>query len=352
MLLACTASTTATDVAQTVSGRVDPQAAPRIAGPDVVLTTPLQPLDVGGLAGRHAAFPSLAARPGGDLMLAWRSGTDHVNSRDGEIVTATSTNLGGSYSDPTTVLDGNTDYRDASLSTINGELWMTYFTGSASNSAQGVYIVRGDGSTVRIDNLPYAAISAPVVALPYGDLGTVYYGHAAGEQLDSAYFAWSSDGGTTWSSTRIADGPKDGRHYQEPWLVVRNGTLHVLHRYGSWDSIGIVSSSDNGTHWTTPRKILGQATGRPTTLVYSSGTMVVVYRHTGTRAAVAAVSRDGGTTWRPTGTLLTPPAGSPLGMTYAAMVQIVPGVAHLVVAAENADGSSVLYGGWLAEATR
>lgn len=190
-----------------------------------------------------------------------------------------------------------------------------------------------------------------MVVLPHGDLGTVYYGHAAGEQLDSVYYAWSADGGSTWSSTRIADGPKDGRAYQEPWLVVRSGVLHVLYRYGSWDSIGISSSTDDGTHWTTtPRKILSMATGRPTAIAFASGTMAVVYRDTGTRAAMMATSRDGGTTWRSAGILLAPPG--PLGMTYAAMVEVLPGVAHVVVAGENADGSSTLNRGWIAEVGR
>lgn len=349
-LLACT-----TSAAGTQSTLASQPRAPRVVtlAPDVALTTPMQPINLGPDAGRHAAFPSLTARPGGDLALAWRRGSDHVDSHDGEIVTATSTNLGGGYHDPTTVLAGQADHRDASLSTINGESWMTYFTGTAALGAQGAYVVRGDRAAVRIDSLPYAAISAPVVQLPDGTLGAVYYGHGAGETpaQDSAWFARSTDGGTRWASKRIANGVADGRAYQEPWLVVRDGALQVLHRYGSWDSIGITSSTDGGATWTTPRKILDRATGRPTTLVYSSGTMVVVYRDTVTRAAVAAVSRDGGTTWRSAGTLLASPGG-PLGMTYAAMVQIVPGVAHLVIAAEHPDGSSILYRGWLAEVTR
>lgn len=319
--------------------------------PDVALTAPLQPVALSP-AGGHAGFPGLVQYPGRTLTLAWRQGSDHVASRDGGIVTATSLDSGLSYHDAATVLAGAADYRDGSPSAIGDELWLTYFTGSASNGAQGAYLIRGDRPAVRIDpGLPYTAISAPVVQLPDGTLGTVFYGHAAGKPKDSAWFARSVDGGDTWTSTLIADGTADGRDYQEPWLVARDGALHVLHRYGNWDSIGITSSTDSGTTWTAPRRILTHATGRPTTLVYADGVMLVAYRDTDTRSAVMATSRDGGVTWRSAGVLLASPGG-PLGMTYAAMVEVLPGVAHVVVGAENPGGSSTLYRGWLAEVSR
>jgi hypothetical protein len=336
---------TATPIAVAAAAQPDARAVP--VRPDVALTAPLRPLTLSPV-GTHAAFPGLVMYPGRTLTLQWRQGSDHADHRDGTIDSATSLDAGLSYHDPETTLAGGTDYRDASPAAIGDELWTTYFTGSASNGAQGAYLIRGDRPAVRIDpQLPYAAISAPIVQLPGGTLGAVFYGHAAGEARDSAWFARSVDGGATWQSRRIADGPADGRDYQEPWLVVRDGVLHVLHRYGSWDSIGITSSTDSGATWSTPRKILSQATGRPTTLVLASGTMLTIYRHTGTRAAMMATSRDGGTTWRSGGILLSPPG--PLGMTYAAAVEVLPGVAHVVVAGENTDGSSTLYRGWLAE---
>lgn len=318
----------------------------------IALTAGLQPLDVAP-SGSHAAFPGLTQYPGRSLTLVWRQGSDHVDHRDGAIVTATSLDTGLTYHDSTTALIGGTDYRDASPSWIGDELWLTYFTGSASNFAQGAYLIRGERRAVRIDpQLPYAGISAPVVQLPDSSLGTVYYGKAAGDAKDSVWFARSTDGGTTWASKPIADGATDGRDYQEPWLVVRDGKLLVTHRYGSWDSVGLTSSTDGGATWSMPRRILTHATGRPTALVYADGTIALVYRHTETRAAMLAVSQDGGQLWRTSATLLTPRAGSPMGMTYAALTEVLPGVAHIVIGAENADGSSTLYRGWLAEVTR
>lgn len=364
MLLACTTDTTAAQ---------DTPRTPRAVSirPDVVLTAPLRPMNI-SLAGSHAAFPGLTQTSDGTLTVAWRQGSDHVAARDGAIVTATSLDTGLTYHNPTTVLDNSVDRRDPSLSTIGGEVWLTYFdgtrpassplagsgllgdasgtTGAASNGAEGAYVIRGARPPVRIDQLPYAAISAPAVTLPDGSVGAVYYGRAGVETRDSAWFARSTDGGATWSSTRIANGQADGRDYQEPWLVVRNGTLHVLHRHGNWDAVGITSSTDGGATWSTPRRILAKATGRPTTIVFTSGTMAVIYRHTDTRAAMMATSRNGGLTWVSTGPLLSP--SGPLGMTYAAADEVLPGVAHVVIGGENPDGSSTLHGGWLAEASR
>jgi hypothetical protein len=349
LLLACTTGATAADDYRSISSSTP--RTPRVIalGPDVALTARLKPIATP--AGQHAAFPGLVQHPvSRELTAAYRLGRDHVDSRDGDIVMATSTDEGLTYHNPTTVRSGK-DYRDPSLALINGELWTTYFTGTASAPAQGAFVIRGDRPALRIDNLPYAAIAAPVAALPDGTVAAVYYGHEAGEQFDSVYYAWSTMGdGNTWSSTRIADGQKDSRHYQEPWLVVRDGRLHVQFRYGSWDSIGTMSSTDDGTTWSTPRKILDRATGRPTTLVFASGTMLMIYRQADTRAAVMATSRDGGATWRPAGVLLAPPG--PLGMTYAAAVEVLPGVAHVVVAGEQADGSSTLSGGYVAEVAR
>lgn len=352
-LFACTTSGAPSSDASTARSERPTQPVYVVYGPpSVALTAPLQPVGLSP-AGSHAAFPGLAAHPDGTLTLAWRQGSDHVDSRDGDIVTATSTNQGETYRNPVTVRTGR-DYRDPSPAYIGGELWLTYFTGSATLPAEGAYVIRGDRPAVRIDQLPYAAIAAPVVQLPDGSVGAVYYGRAPGQTRDSVWFARSTNGGTSWTSTPApaADGQAAGREYQEPWLVVRGTTLHVLYRYGNWDSIGISSSTDGGATWTAPRPIIARATGRPTTLVYSSGTMLVIYRHADTRAAMVTTSSDGGVTWRYPRTLLVPPAGSPLGMTYAAAVEEVPGVADVVVAAEDANGDSQLYRGWLAEAIR
>lgn len=319
---------------------------PKTLVPGMELTAPLQLIDT---PPGHSAFPSLVFYPGRTVALAYRQGSDHYAARDGRLLLATSLDYGVSYTDTVTIeqTDG-VDYRDPSLSTAGDELWTTWFTGSAENSAEGAWVRRGDRPPVRIDqDLPYAAIAAPVRQLPNGDLGAVYYGHAEGEQFDSVYFAWSPDGGDTWTSTRIADGEAAGRHYQEPWLMVRGSELIVTHRFGSWSAVGLTRSTDGGMSFSAPMQVLSSATGRPNGTVLASGTIALTYRHTTTHAAMLATSGDGGVTWR-SRTLMAAPPG-PIGMTYTDMLEVLPGVLHVVVGMEQSDGSSRLYGGWLAE---
>ncbi len=289
----------------------------------------------------HSAFPGLARAPGGRLTLVWRRGSDHAAARDGRIELAESAGPARPFGAPRVVAGGDgLDYRDPSVSYAGGHRWLTYFTGARGRPAQGAFARRARRPAVRIDSLAYAAITAPIVELPGGDLGAVYYGRARAEPTTSIWFARSTDGGTRWTSTRIAA----GRAYSEPWLVVRGATLQVLHRWGRWDAIGITSSADGGRTWTAPRRILADATGRPATVVFRSGVMAVIYRSTADRSAMLAASTDHGATWTVTGTLMAAPAGSPLGMTYAAAQEVRPGVARVVFGMENADGSSRLYG--------
>jgi len=329
----------------------DPIATPRTpARLSMQLTAPLQPLGVGT---GHSAFPGLAKRPDGSIKLVWRQGSDHYIARDGALVEATSTNGGSTYTGVSTFRSGGTDYRDPSVSFIDGHEYITWFTGSNPAPAQGAFVSRDGGNPVRIDGLPYAAIAAPVVKLPDGRLGTAFYGRKAGEVTDTAWMAWSSDLGQTWTTNRIFNSTSIGLAHNEPWLVVDDtGALHMFARWGQADGIGVRSSMDSGVTWGPARKILSDATGRPTTIQSTNGQLVMVYRALPSKAAQLAYSNDRGQTWSVGPVLLTSPAGSPNGMTYAAMVTTQPGTVRLVVGMENADGSSVLYGSTLVEPTR
>ena len=311
----------------------------------LALTAPLTPLGVG--AG-HAAFPGLAFA-GLGLSLVWRQGTDHAVHRDGSIMRATSFDLGRTYGGVTTLLSGQ-DFRDPSLSVVGDREYLTWFTGTNANPAQGAFVRRDGASPVRIDALPYAAITAPVVHLPDGRLGAAFYGRRPGETIDTAWMAWSTDNGGTWTTNRIFNGISAGLAHNEPWLTVdAAGTTHMFARWGGWDSLGQRSSPDSGRTWGPVRRIQSPATGRPTTIATASGLLVMVYRAIPWLHARVVYSKDNGTTWQFGPIALGAPAGSPHGMTYAAMTEVLPGRIHLVVGMERADGSSALHGGYLTE---
>lgn len=319
----------------------------------VTITQAPLPLNVG--QDQHSAFPGLAVRPDGRLHLVWRQGKDHYVSRDGKIMSAVSWDGGATYEDVRVLRSGG-DYRDPSIAylddndTSDSVGYLTWFTGSTSSNALGAAAMREWGPTVAVDALAYAAICAPLVKLPDGRLGAAFYGRKPTEPIDTAWMAWSDNNGATWSTNRIINMISSGAHANEPWLVVDGSMIHFLYRWGMNDGIGIRSSPASGASgWDTPRKILTNATGRPTVQRALDGTLVVVYREKGTGAARIASSVDQAKTWVDGGVLLASKGG--VGMTYAAMVNVdgeagaeIVGVVGAEEPGPNGPAVSKLYG--------
>ncbi len=201
-----------------------------------------------GLDNNHAAFPGAARLPDGSLYLVWREGSNHWTNRDGTLLASRSNDLGRTWSKPFTIVpyagDG-VDYRAPSVSVSRDgtRMYLTYFKGTSAVAAAGAFLrVSTDqgqtwGPEVRMDNLPYAAICAPLVELASGDLLGVLYGHSGSETQDSVWLVRSSDQGQTWQApVRLVNGVTDARNYQEPWAVQRDDQLVVLFRWGSGES--------------------------------------------------------------------------------------------------------------------
>lgn len=311
----------------------------------IALTAAVQPIPT---SSRHSAFPSIAQAPSGELAMVWRGDVDHETSRTGQIYRATSRDQGLTWTDERVVPLPGGDKRDPSLSFIGGHEYLTYFVGSSSNSAEGAYVSVDGKAPVRIDGgLPKAAVSAPVVLLPDGRLGTAFYGQRAGESFRTAWMAWSSDYGQSWSTNRVIN---SGLDTPEPWLAVDGGTVHMFARWGS-SAIAVRSSTDSGrTFPAAPRVVVTDCSGRPTTYRTTAGTLVMICRGPLSQGkhAKAVFSLDHAASWNVGPTVMAAPAG-PIGMTYAAMYETRPGVIVTVVGMEQADGSSALYGGYLAE---
>jgi hypothetical protein len=300
------------------------------------------PPELLGIGAQHSAFPGMV-REDGLIRLVWRQGTDHYLKRDGNIMLSFSEDDGVTWT-PADVIRIGGDHRDPSISTANGRTWLTWFAGSTANPAVGGFSQRDQwGPTVRVDNLPYAAMTAPIVQLPNGELGAAYYGRQAGETDDTCWMAWSRDG-KTWTRNRITN--MLGAHVDtnEPYLVVDGDLTHMFYRWGNQDGIGLRTSTGSGhTGWGTPRKILSQASGRPTVFATSSGLLVMVYRKLPGKGAWIAYSSDHGVTWVDGGELLAAPVGSPNGMTYATMAETSPGELLVVFGMEATATSSSLY---------
>jgi BNR repeat-like domain len=303
-----------------------------------------------GVGVDHSAFPGLLKDPiSGVLELVWRQGADHYARRNGRICRVFSTDNGLTYGNGIHLRLPPPDQRDPSIGWGRGSRHLTWFTGTNTAPAQGAWTMREWGRPVRMDpQLPYAATCAPIVQLPDNRLGGAFYGRKPGEAVDTAWMAWSTTWGVSWTSNRIANGLGAGRAYTEPYLVVDGSDIHLFFRHGMNDAIGVRSSPDAGGSWGPVRSIIDNATGRPTTLRTTTGALLMVYRALPTRAAAIAYSLDHAHTWLDGGVLAEPPAGSPLGMTYAAMVELDTGEVHVVYGMEQtpvggAPAKSVLY---------
>ena len=314
-------------------------AVPAAADTVITISGPPARLAVGA---KHSAFPSMML-DNGVITLVWRQGSDHYAKRDGSIMLSTSADGGASWG-PASVVRSGGDHRDPSVSRVNGASWLTWFGGSAAKPAVGTFSQRDQwGATVRVDLLPYAAMSAPVVRLPNGELGAAFYGRQARESYDTCWMAWSKDG-RTWTRNRITNLLSSRVHTNEPYLVVDGSLTHMFYRWGTADGIGLRTSAGSGrSGWGPARKILTKASGRPAVLATSAGVLVMVYRRLPDKSAAIAYSTDHGTTWRTAGVLATPPAGSPNGMTYASMVETQPGEILVVYGMESTLKSSSLY---------
>jgi hypothetical protein len=305
------------------------------------------------IGAQHAAFPGLTPVDGGGQILTYRQAGGH-EVRDGKIMVTTLDDYGQDPSPAEALPLAPADYRDPSPAEIDGEVYTTFFTGTAAQPAQGAFVRLPSGEVRRIDpGFGRAAISAPVVKLPNGTLGAVWYGNPVNGGQDDAYLSISKNGGLDWEPpNRILNPASEGT--PEPWLVVSGTKVLLLARWG-WNRLAAIASTNSGLpgSWGTPYLVSSTEamTGRPTTYRTPSGVLVMSYRTLPAKDARLAYSLDNGVTWKIGPTLMKAPAGSPNGMTYTAFgpVKGMPGVTRVIVGMEKADDTSALYATTIAE---
>lgn len=306
-----------------------------------------------GVDARYSAFPCITELADGRLFMVWFEGTDHVTSRDGIVRGSYSSDNGLTWSTATTVLSmASTDLRDPTVSTNADKsvVYLTYFKGTNAVPANGFFIRSGDangtnfGAETRIEAQPYAAGCSPVVLMANGNLLATWYGKAVGtDAYDSVWIATSSNGGTVWSApTKIVDGVAAGMDMQEPWATVSGNNVIITHRRGNAANIGRIASSNNGVTWGTSVTLFA-GTGRPATIVTSSGMMIVSYRDPSVQFAaqhgLIRYSQDLGITW--SGARMLEPAASGFWV-YTAMYETIRNQILAVSAVEESGTSAKL----------
>lgn len=312
----------------------------------------IRPVRPYGWDTNHSAFPSVCVLANGTALLAYRHGTNHSAARDGVIRIATSTDMGRTWSAPTTIFSGpiGTDLRDpcVSLSRDGTAIYLTFFKGTAVFAAAGVFFTKStDGGAtwspeVRIDSLPYAASSAPVVELNNGTLVMPFYGRAGAEVWDSVWTSKSTDGGATWAAqVRIINGTTATDHRQEPYIALLGTTAIMGYRHGTAASIGISTSVDNTVNWSAgAAKFAGS--GRPNVFFTNDNTLSCIYRSTVNEDAVIRSSKDNGTSWTPERLVDFAPTAAGWS-TYSGTDRLTRGVNLCVLAQESSDTVSRLF---------
>lgn len=311
-----------------------------------------RPVRIFGLDSNHAAFPSVCARLDGVVILVYRQGTDHSVTRDGVIKSSFSSDHGRSWTTPTTAVTGaaGQDLRDpcVSLSRDGTKVYLSYFKGTVALAAAGVFFrVSTDGGVtwggeIRVDSLPYAASSAPIIELNNGTLVCPFYGRSGVEVWDSVWISKSTNGGTTWpTQTRIINGTTATDHRQEPYIALLGTTAVMGYRHGTAASIGISVSTDNTVNWSAgAAKFAG--TGRPNLFFTNDLTLSCLYRSTGNENGVVRSSKDSGSTWTPE--RLVDMAPTAVGwMTYSGTDRISRGINLCALSQESSSTVSRVF---------
>ena len=262
--------------------------------------------------GSHPGFPYAVNAPDGNLVVAWRVGTNHAPSK-GVIKVARYTQAGAVIQAPTTVTtEAVYDARDSGLTVLaDGRLAMTYFAWDVSAQAailDGMRVMFSSDNGVTwtaaagVDSAftTWAAGAGAIVQLANGNLLLPTYGVSAGQFYQHAHVSRSTDNGVTWAPLAvIANGDtQGGRHYQEPNIILTDkGDLLALIRSDQALAHYSSRSSDGGVTWSTP--VLAFAGSGSPRITNHAGFLHVVYRDEASGRTVKISSGDSGVTWGP-----------------------------------------------------
>lgn len=220
---------------------------------------------------RHRAFPAAVKLQNGDLLVAYREGTDHWRTKDGMVRLVRSRDGGKSWSEPKTVwsIPGH------NLGTHDG----------LSQLANGAVLLPVQ-DVFKIDSQPWSI---------------------------KAYMMRSADNGQTWSKPEEPNTAALSRfHWFNTYgriFQLKDGTVFWgvgCHKKGDdWPKLttGLLVSRDNGRTWPEYRQVATGLDEEKSVIALSSGSWLAIIRATPSAATpqyfYKTYSHDNGLTWSP-----------------------------------------------------
>jgi len=270
-------------------------------------------------AGSYQAFPDVVRLRGGDLLVVFYAGYEHVSfprkdlPRGARVCSVRSRDGGKTWGDLQTVADTPWDDRDPSICQLaDGTLicnWFTYYAGRkerrpgnpvgykeiwlAFSTDEGK--TWGEPQLIPSTANAYYGCTSPIRPMPDGTLIMPIY-HETRDK-DNMYIIltlmiFSRDNGKTWSKPFVVD--PDNIDNDEADIIRRlNGDLLCVMRTNYGKSMWKSLSKDGGKTWTKSEPIgfMGHA---PYLFRTSSGILLCGHRHPGTSLHY---SLDDGATW-------------------------------------------------------
>ncbi|OGD83020.1 hypothetical protein A2775_01040 [Candidatus Curtissbacteria bacterium RIFCSPHIGHO2_01_FULL_39_57] len=302
----------------------------------------------------YDAFPGAELLSNGDLVVAFRTGSQHV-STDGKLILARSTD-GGTVWSTTTAYDDITidDRTNLGLTQISdGTLILPFVQHNGTDPTTAFVIKSTDngqtwGSPIVISNpltgwiFPYGKI----IELPDSTLLLSVYGKNTGETTKSLLMQ-STDAGATWSlKSTIANDAANNYNETDVLRLDANNYLAVIRRTASPDNVYKVTSSDGGNTWGSPT-LLFEGVSPDLVELNNGDILLCVGDRSGTEGIRCQISQNDGLTWSNGTMIFTGPAGQTSNGGYPASFQLSNGnifttYYHLISGA-NTDVSRTIY---------